>query len=310
MNRKSFFLTRKLQNYLWIVLCLIGVAPSPIFAKHSATIERAAELTPASLCYFIPPQGWEIADPKGLSPRVKIAFVKNTGKGFCPSINLATEETTTSLNDYLKAVKAIHEQDRNNHWRALGKVRTNAGLAQLTEVDSSSQWGPIRILQLIFMKDGSAYVLTAAALKEEFSDYYKEIQSAFRSLTLSFDLVSNIPQLERREIVKQSQQHLIQTAEKILTASTEPVNLFTDPLFQEKHWLPFQQTIINNFCDMGAFWQVLLLRNMHEKLIEIKALNPPDEKSPTIPAKEEIVVESDQDPMIYPDNLKNKGAAQ
>ncbi len=297
MSRKSFFSTKKFQNFLWVVLCIIVAVPSLIFGKHSAAIERAAELTPSSLCYFTPPQGWEIADPKTLSPRVKIAFIKNTGKGFCPSINLATEETSASLNDYLKAVKAIHEQDRNNHWRALGKVRTQAGLAQLTEIDSSSQWGPIRILQLIFMKDGSAYVLTAAALKEEFSDYYKEIQSAFRSLTLSFDLISNIPQLERREIVKQSQQQLIEAAEKILTASAEPVTLFADPLFQEKHWLPFQRTIIDNFNDMGAFWQVLLLRNIQEQLIEV---------SLRMAVKEEIAVESDQGVMIYPDNLKTK----
>ncbi len=93
------------------------------------------------------------------------------------------EETSASLSEYLKAVKAIHEQGKHQ-WRALGKVRTNAGLAQLTEMDSGSEWGPIRILQLILIKDGSAYVLTAAALREEFAEYYQQIQSAFRSLTL------------------------------------------------------------------------------------------------------------------------------
>jgi len=160
---------------------LYALAVSPVFAKqHSTSIEKAVENASVSECFFLPPKNWEIADPRSLSPRVKIAFIKNTGKGLCPSINLAVEQTQVSLSDYLKAVKAIHEQDRNNRWRALGKVRTAAGLAQLTEIDSSSEWGSVRLLQLILLKSGTAYVLTAAALKEEFSDFYKEFQSAFR----------------------------------------------------------------------------------------------------------------------------------
>ncbi len=255
------------KTIIFTVFCTVAAALSSFSKQHSTSIEKAAESTSDSLCYFTPPQGWEIADPRSLSSRVKIAFLKNTGKGFCPSINLAVEETSVSLNDYLKAVRAIHEQDRNNHWRALGKVKTAAGLAQLTEIDSTTEWGPIRILQLIFIKEGQAYVLTAAALKEEFSNYYKEFQSAFRSLTLSSDLLGNIPQLERRETLKQKQQQLIKAAGDALAASSKPTSLLEDPLFQEKYWLPFQQAVLNNFSDMGAFWQVLILRNTQEKLL-------------------------------------------
>lgn len=219
-------------------------------------------------CFFTPPPGWEIADPKSLSSRVKIAFLKNTGKGFCPSINLAVEETDVSLYDYLKAVRAIHEQDRGNQWRALGKVRTEAGLAQLTEIDASTEWGPIRLLQLILIKEGRAYVITAAALREEFSNFYKDFQSSFRSMTLSTDLLSNIPQLERRETLKLKEQKLLDAAQNALAKSGE-TNLLDDTSFQKKYWLPFQKSIVNNFGDMGAFWQVLLLRNTQEKLLSL-----------------------------------------
>ncbi|MBS0604435.1 MAG: hypothetical protein JSS60_05275 [Verrucomicrobia bacterium] len=263
------------------IATLCTAALTPAFSKqHSISIEKAAETGASSQCFFTPPQGWEIADPKSLSPRVKIAFLKNTGKGFCPSINLAVEPTQVSLNEYLKAVRAIHEQDRSNHWRALGKVRTSAGLAQLTEIDSTTEWGPIRMLQLIFIKEGRAYVLTAAALKEEFSNFYKEIQTSFRSLTLTTDLVSTIPQLERRETLKQKQQQLIHAAEEALAAASEPTNLLEDPLFQEKHWLPFQQAVLTNFSDMGAFWQVLLLRDIQEKLLAFKLPEHSSEAQP------------------------------
>jgi hypothetical protein len=251
-----------------LLFAFCSLSATPAFAKHhSTTIAKAAEDTALSECFFRPPEGWEIADPRTLTPSVKIAFLKNIGNGFCPSINLAIEETTVSLNEYLKAVKAIHEQDRNTQWRALGKVSTSAGLAQLTEINSPSDWGAIRILQLIFLKEGHAYVLTAAALKEDISNYYKEFQAAFRSFTLTTDLLSDIPQLERRETLKQKQQLLIQSAEEIFQASSESKNLLEDPTFQEKHWAPFQQAVLDSFGDMGAFWQVLVLRHAQEKLL-------------------------------------------
>lgn len=274
MHWQPFFLT---------LFC--ALAAVPCFSKHhTASSEKLSESAAQIYCFFTPPQGWEIADPKSLSPRVKMAFFKNTKKGFCPSINLAIEETPVSLTEYLKAVRTIHEQDRSNCWRALGKVRTAAGLAQLTEIDASTEWGPIRILQLILLKDGSAYVITAAALKEEFSNYYKEIQSAFRTLTLSSNLFNNIPQLERRETLKQKQRQLIEAARQAMTAAVEPQNPLADPLFQERYWLPFEKTIVNQFNDMGTFWQMLLLSSAQEKLLA--AFSSASQKQPEIPPQE------------------------
>jgi hypothetical protein len=246
------------------------LAASPSFAKHQTpSVSQDSESPANSLYFFVPPDGWEIADPNTLTPRVKIAFLKRSNKGFCPSINLAVEETTVSLSEYLKAVKAIHEQDRTNHWRALGKVRTQAGLAQLTEIDSNTDLGPVRILQLILIKEGRAYVLTAAALKEEISEYYKDFQAAFRSLTLTSDLLSNIPQLERRENLKEKQQQLLIAAQESLKSFSEKKNLLDDNNFQEKHWAPFQSFILENFKDMGTFWQIMLLKNNQEKLLSL-----------------------------------------
>jgi hypothetical protein len=246
-----------------LLLCLAGLS-SVTFAKTSS-IPQAAESLSSSQCFFIPPKNWEIADPRSLSPKVKIAFLKKGGNGFCPSINLAIEETDASLNEYLKAVKAIHEQDRRNHWRALGKVRTSAGLGQLTEIDSTTEWGPVRILQLIIVKEGQAYVLTAAALKEEIPTYYKEFQSAFRSFTLSNDLFSNIPQTDRRQMLKQQQTHLLTACEDYFRSQKK--NPMEDPRFKEEHWAAFQKSVLDNFGDMGVFWQLLVLRDAHEKLI-------------------------------------------
>jgi hypothetical protein len=164
------------------------IEESSAVETQDALTEECAPIPEESepFCYFIPPKGWAMAEPNLLGPQVKMAFVKiDKKRKFCPSLNLAIEKVEGGLNAYLNDVKVIHEQDRKNHWRKLGKVHTLAGEAQLTEIDTSSHMGAVRMLQLILLKEGRAYILTAAALKEDFCDFYQEFQSAFRSLTIS-----------------------------------------------------------------------------------------------------------------------------
>lgn len=289
-SQKSSILCRRgvLQLALLFLAISCSFFPSGFCKNHSPSVLQTVETVNAVQCFFIPPNSWEVADPRSLSPKVKIAFLKNTGKGFCPSINLAIEETDASLTEYLKAVRSIHEQDRSNHWRMLGKVRTGAGLAQLTEIDSMTEWGAVRLLQLIFVKEGSAYVLTAAALKEDFPNYYKVIQSAFRSFTLSNDLFANIPQLEQRELLKQKQSELFSAAQDRLSSISQQQNLFEDQSFREKNWVAFQKAVLDNFSEMGAYWQILVLRSAYEKLLSLKAPEPKMENN--------IIQNENQDP--------------
>lgn len=250
-------------------LLLIQSPLSPAFARAAESVV-ASEPTSSFECFFVPPKGWDLVDPTTYSSRVKVAFIKVGAKHFCPSINLAVEETEASIQDYLKAVKAIHERDRKNQWRALGKVRTTAGLAQLTEIDTVSDSGSVRMLQLILLKDKRAYILTASALKEDFSNLYKEFQSAFRSLTLTNDLFSAIPQHERKETLKTQQQEVLAAWEKTLPSLAEPTAPQENEDFQKAQWLPFQKDILDQCQDMGAYWQLLVLRSTQEKLLSYK----------------------------------------
>ncbi len=254
------------------------IAVSNTLAETSDPAERrlapsrkmTEEKAKSTECFFVPPKGWDLVDPSTYSRHVKIAFLKSGAKHFSPSINLAVEETDASLTDYLKAVKGIHERDRKNQWRALGKVRTVAGLAQLTEIDSTSDQGAFRMLQLILVKDKHAYILTASALKEDFSDLYKEFQSAFRSLTLTSDLFNAIPQLERKENLKTQQQELIAAWERTLPSLEKPLLPQENEEFQKAQWLPFEKGILEQCQDMGAHWQLLMLRSTQEKLLNLQ----------------------------------------
>ncbi len=124
------------------------------------------------------------------SKLIKIGFVGPATKELPPSLNLAVEEISPqiSLETYVLAAKKRHTADPHNKWRDLGSFSTKAGLAKLSEIESQLPIGKVRRLQLIFIHNAHAYILTAGALKEEFSKFYPDFEKAFKSFTLEKDL--------------------------------------------------------------------------------------------------------------------------
>lgn len=230
-----------------------------ILIINSFADEPASPAPQASQCYFIPPKNWDLADPKLMSGRVKIGFLGKNKKGFSPSLNLAVEENIgVSIGEYLKIVKKLHEEDHQNTWRELGKVRTNAGPARLTQIDSQTEFGAVRILQLILLKEDTAYILTAAALKEEFAELYQDIQTAFRSITITANLLEAIPEPSRRDSILQKKDLLVKAWREKGEGD-----------FQKAHWVPFQNFIVKSTADMGAHWQLLMLESVKRDLESI-----------------------------------------
>lgn len=203
----------------------------------------------ATLPYFVPPVNWEAATPKSLSSYVQIGFVGKSSSEFCPSINLATEEVDVPLNQYVKAVKKIHAEEANTSWRDLGKFMMQAGEGRLTEITTSSPWGDVKILQALFVKDHTAYILTGASLKQEFAQFQNDFLKTFRSLSLVPDLLSPLP-LEKKE---QFNQLFAKWNESLSEAS------------REEEWLNLQKAITG--ChEMGAYWQFLVLKEGRTKI--------------------------------------------
>ncbi len=233
----------------------------PALEKKSVEVEE-----PRLFSCITPPKGWEIANPQFLAKTVQIAFLKKSIRGFSPSINLAIEKSNLSLSEYLSVIRQIHESDKRNRWRQLGKVHTLSGIGQLTEIDAVTEFGAVRMLQLILLKQGYAYVVTAAALKEEIAQYYKEFQSAFRSLQVTSDLISAVPLMERRSCLKERKEQLISSWQRALQLGATSLS---DPAFQKEHWIPFQAGIVQDFEDMGLHWQVLMLKDVQEKMVAL-----------------------------------------
>ncbi len=218
-----------------------------------------------SEAYFVPPKDWMVADPSQLSPRVHVSFLTKGKKEYCPSLNLASEKVTLSLEEYMKAVKNAHSRDKNSHWRDLGKFSTRAGEGRLTEIESKTTLGVARLLQFITVQDGVAYVLTASALKEEFADHMKEFQKAFQSFSITSDLFSCIEKKEQRENLKKEVDALLLAWQK-REASLESHANKADEDFRNRCFLPFQKKVLEEFSEMGGHWQILMLQWVQNKL--------------------------------------------
>ncbi len=245
----------------------------PALEKEGVDIEQ-----PQVFSYITPPKGWEITNPKFLAKSVQIAFIKKTNNIFCPSINLAIEKSNLSLPEYLNVIRQIHESNKRNRWRQLGKVHTLSGIGQLTEIDTTTEFGAVRMLQLILVKQGYTYVVTAAALKEEIAEHYREFQSTFRSLQVTSDLISTVPQMERRDSLKERSKQLISSWQQTLHLGATSL---LDPAFQKEQWVPFQTALVQDFEDMGPHWQVLMLKNIQEKMIALIPQTPLQIGTPT-----------------------------
>jgi hypothetical protein len=201
------------------------------------------------ICIFQPPTDWEIAHLKTPTPEIQIGFL---GKGsasaeFRPSINLAVEEIDGTLKEYVKAVKAIHTAEPKTQWRDLGKFATRAGEGRLTEISKSSVWGEMKIFQAIVVKEGTAYILTSAVLKEDLAKFRPAILDAFRSLALVPDLWSPIGDKEARRGIK-----------SFFASLGKTDNVEEQKAELKKH--------VEAHADLGSYWQYLALKEGLAKL--------------------------------------------
>jgi hypothetical protein len=177
------------------IFCLSGVLspldteakellPPKTIRKNAEDYQRVAQ-EPGAIV-FSPPKGWHLADANALPPHVRVMVVGKGSHEFPPSINLSTEEFEGTLKDYLRIVKEIN-LSQGSEWKDLGTLRTAAGEASLSQADAFTEWGKIRMMHVILYRNGVIYILTAAALQEEFPRFYKTFFESLRSLRINQD---------------------------------------------------------------------------------------------------------------------------
>ncbi|MBM3191110.1 MAG: hypothetical protein FJZ63_00455 [Chlamydiae bacterium] len=219
--------------------------------------------------YFIPPKSWKVVHPEKLPSTIKIAFVANSKKAFKPSLNLGIEKVSVTLPEYIAAVKKQLSSDRKNRWHEVGFLPTKAGKAHISQIDVKAECGDIRSMQAILIQNGTAYVMTAVALREDFLTYHNDFIHAFESFTLCPNALHSLASDALKALYQDKITHLLQDFHKTLAEKKlSPEKAFSHTAFQKGPWKVFEKAISKAFKDQGLVWQVMASKEVKERLIK------------------------------------------
>lgn len=170
-----------LRVCLLSVFCFGNVVAAEMSQKEQEIVEQVQNLAKdPDGALFLPPEGWMIADRSKLTKHIQLMAVGKSSGIYPPTINLATESFSGTLQDYLKVVKDINHS-KGSRWKSLGNIQTKSGKASLSQAEATTQWGEVRMLHLITLKNGVIYIVTATAMKDEFASYYPQFFKALQS---------------------------------------------------------------------------------------------------------------------------------
>lgn len=256
-------------------------AQQPPFSQ--ASIQKATDLQEEGVVYFTPPCGWMLADSNALPGRVRTMVIGKGASGFPPSLNLSSEPYKGTLKQYLKIVKNINDA-QGYEWKDLGTIQTQAGAGSLSQVDTKTQWGTVRLMHVILVKNGNVYILTGSALKDEFATFYKEFFTSMRSLKINKDIYEAVTDPQQRNQLRAAVEKLeTQWGMQLQQQQTENPKMsweeikekvFNSKDFQNTAWNPFKEMIKQKQIQLGAEWQSLFLQKIEDQLKSRNNNNP------------------------------------
>ena len=228
---------------------------------------------------FTPPKNWRMADISQLTySHVKSMVIGQSPSIFPPSINLCSEPYKATLQEYLKMVKN-RNRAQGNEWKNLGVIQTEAGNANLSQVDIPSQWGNIRHMHVILVKNENVYILTAAALKNEFSLFYKNFFAAMRSLKIFDNIYEMIENPQDRSALKaaahnitiQWQTLLNQKTKELPNSSFEEIKekVFKSSEFQNIMKV-FTEMLNKRYSHLGTEWLAFFQQKLEDRFFAMK----------------------------------------
>ena len=230
-----------------------------------------------SISSFTPPKGWRLADSASLPPTVKVMVVGKGQYPFPPSMNLSTEPYKGTLKQYLKTIKSMNDS-QGYEWKDLGMMETQAGPASLSQVDTQTEWGNVRMMHVILLKNERIYILTSSALRDEFSKFYKDFFNAMKSLKLNTNFIEAVApplqgqlKLAYEKLISQWKERVAAKIKEYPSLSQDKIKsqTFKEEYFQKNEWIPYKEMIETKFADMGADWQTMALQNSQDDLFNI-----------------------------------------
>lgn len=273
-------------------LCLGALAATQLVTyplSAEATVNQDPAIEKAALDYYsrlvqIPngaffdaPEGWAYADPSIMNENLKILVAGKGKHVFPPTINLSQEIFEGTIKEYLEIAKRI-TSDRGGSWRRIGTVKTAAGKATLAQSEVRTECGDTKMLHAFLIHRGIIHIVTAAAAKDEFSNFYDTFFAAIKSLRINQSPEEMITDPSRRAalndacaVVKTRWQETKQAADATKRSSKadreQMAAVFKGEEFQNGAWKTFSETVDNEFAEMDTAWHDALLQVVRSDLL-------------------------------------------
>lgn len=202
--------------------------------------------------FFIAPQKWQVVNPKHYPPYVKISFVKKEISVCRPTLNLAMQKTSLTLDEYAREAQKIHVKGRDATYKILQKIPLSQGPAVICKIDKKTNDADFEMLQMLFVKEDFAYVITGGCKKSEMLNYYRTFMDVFLSFQPMDDLFSLVSDKEKKE----------QLTLKFndLRASLKDLN----EKQSKKKLALFEKYLDKKFANLGKYFQILLIKKVRE----------------------------------------------
>ncbi|MCB1134986.1 MAG: hypothetical protein KDK78_01855 [Chlamydiia bacterium] len=257
----------QLTRLLTAFICCCACSQSTLSANQDAVAQVLEMAQKPGECFFDAPSHWWVVDPKILPKNVKILVKAPEANKYPPCANLAVDKVNCDLKTYLKRIKALNDAE-GLAWRDLGSIQTKAGTASLSQVDTETNWGPVRMMHAIFIRDVQAHILTCAALKSEFPRYYDTFFEMMQSMRVNEGLFDSISDRSRRETLQRSFADL-KNAYQALRSEQSKGMKFEDETFQQEYWKKFSELLHRDFGDMSTAWQDGILKQCRDEIAAI-----------------------------------------
>lgn len=154
-------------------------------------------------CYFAAPKDWEMQLFEENNP-VKVGFLGRAKDNSRPNLYLSEEEVDCDLKEYVASVKKIYKNNPKFTFTDIGTIQTKSGKAYLAEIESKTEVGITKMMQLMIIKGKRAYVLTGGNSKKNFLSTHSDFIRIFKSVSIEKNPLAFITDQAKKEPIEKA----------------------------------------------------------------------------------------------------------
>jgi hypothetical protein len=130
------------------------------------------------------PDAWSRIETPDNTPKTVKLLLRGEGRAEVPpTVNIAVEQlpAATTTQHYLECVRALYESNPLANYSYLGALPGGRTPLELVQVQLTTPWGDMELLQGILIQNDKAFIVTASARQDEFCEQLPTFIRALQS---------------------------------------------------------------------------------------------------------------------------------